>query len=352
MDSQKFQSIVCTLYDDDALRSELEHKNIPVYSLSMKHIYDAYHGIPRLCRLLREKNPDILHTQLFGANIYGRIFGKLFSVPVVMSTVQLCDYSNMEPGLYSCKRKVLDYLTGKLCVNAHVAVSQSVKRHLMTHLAIPQHKIEVIYNYTDTAFFKANLAAKEEFLKGWNIKSSNLVISSIGRLEAQKGHVYLIEAFSRLIRQYPNLKLFIAGKGSLFYYLKSLIQDLSLEKSVYLMGEIKDVRELLSVSDIFVLPSLNEGFSLVLLEAMAMKKACIASDIPQISEVITHGKSGWLFEPKNIETLTQALEELVVNTNQRNQLGENAFKVVQNQFEKEKNVKHLESLYESLLSVS
>lgn len=148
----------------------------------------------------------------------------------------------------------------------------------------------------------------------------------IGRLEEVKGHKFLIQAFAKA--NIGNWELSIVGDGSLMKELKNQVENLGISNRVIFHGHLSDFRLQVSEAEIFVLPSLREGFPNALIEAMSVPLACIATDtFYGYHEIIENGINGILVEPGNVEDLTQAIERLVFDKKQREFIKENAFKI-------------------------
>lgn len=151
-------------------------------------------------------------------------------------------------------------------------------------------------------------------------------IVTVGRLENVKGHKYLIEAFSKVNNK--NWSLQIIGDGSLKSELEKLSYDLGVGKQVIFHGHLKDFKEILKKSEIFVLPSVKEGFPNALIEAMSIPLACISGDYYEGNvEIIEHGENGLLFEPCNVTDLTAKLDLLISDKILRKKLQNSAVKV-------------------------
>lgn len=151
-------------------------------------------------------------------------------------------------------------------------------------------------------------------------------IITVGRLSPEKGHRYLIEAFAALKRF--NWELSIVGDGAERANLKKLTEKLGVRERVLFHGHVQDFRQYLSEAEIFVLPSLKEGFPNALLEAMSVPLACVSSNcIAGPSDIIEHGRNGLLFEPGNVNELAGILEQLINNSNLRKEMAAEAFKV-------------------------
>jgi glycosyltransferase involved in cell wall biosynthesis len=147
----------------------------------------------------------------------------------------------------------------------------------------------------------------------------NRRIVSVGRLEEVKGHKYLIEAFARIDNK--GWELHIIGDGSMRDELENLADSLKLGDFVTFHGHLIDFEEILSTAEIFVLPSIKEGFPNALIEAMSVPLACVSGDYYEGSpEIIEDGINGLLFEPRNVEALSNTLQMLVENDKLRESL--------------------------------
>lgn len=149
-------------------------------------------------------------------------------------------------------------------------------------------------------------------------------IVCVGRLDPQKNHVVLIRAFSEVIKQYPEVTLTIYGKGDYQSHLEALITDLHLKNHVFLPGTVSDIFQKLKKADLFVFPSLYEGFPNALCEAMTMGLPIIASNCSGNIDVIHDNINGRLFDPHDCQRLSKLICELILDYPQRQRLGEAA----------------------------
>lgn len=342
---EKFNNIVCSLAPEGRLVGEIENLGIKVFSLN--GVFSSK-NFPKLAGIIKKNKIDVMHTQLFFADLYGRLAVKLLRVPAMVSTIQSSVY---EPDslLNSNKRKIFDSLSGRLCNDRFIAVSDFVKNSVIRHLRFNPEIIDVIPNYID--FTALNNINEEKVLSlklKLNIKSRELVIITVSRLNPAKGINYLLEAFSGLCSEYNSVKLIIVGDGPSRKELESLSQSRGISDKVLFLYEREDVKELLHMSDFFVFPTLSEGLPLSLLEAMAVGKTCIASDIGPIKEIIEDGERGILFRVKDANDMARAMREAIGRRDKSRRMAEKAQCFVRGKYDIKKNVEHLESLYSSL----
>lgn len=344
----RFLNHVCILYNDTALAPELEAANVRVSRLGMRGIYDAWKGVWQLRSVLREVKPDILHTQLFGADLYGRILGRLSGCRVV-STFQSSVHEPTNPYLFSRKRRALDRLTSHL-VDRFVAVSEFVKASIVKQLGIAPEKIDVIHNYVDfESFSKVDSARVSSLRQAFGFKEETKVLLTVGRLDPPKGHAYLLEAFKEILQENRDVRLLVVGEGPAESSLRRLADDFRLNGSVFFLGLRKDVPELLGLSDIFVLPTLSEGFPMTLLEAVAFRKPCIASRVGPILEVLEDGVTGLLTDPASARQIADAIRLCLRDAEEARRIGERAYDRARQKFDTLMAIGKLKRFYERVM---
>lgn len=210
----------------------------------------------------------------------------------------------------------------RMCVlgsDVVIAVSDSINKYLVC-LGCKPNKIKKLPIFLTSNHLSKGISKKEEFFKNHKTDGNNIIFIYIGRLSREKNVATLISAFSQLYKcSNQNLLLLIAGEGKQFHKSATC-------KRVLFLGHRTDVIDLLHLSDIFILPSLTEGFPFSLLEAMAAGKAIIASNIPAIREVVEDRKEALLFDPHNTDQLKDIMLELCSNPKLREKLGKNAKK--------------------------
>jgi glycosyltransferase involved in cell wall biosynthesis len=211
--------------------------------------------------------------------------------------------------------------------NKIVTVSQSVAQDLIENFGVKREKITVIYNFQDLE--EINRSSLEDLGEFRNLFLKNKVVISVGRLTPQKGLQYLIEGFKKVREKHPETILVILGEGELKEELEKLIENLNLEKKVFLLGFQKNPFKFLKNSSIFVLSSMQEGLPMVLIEAMACGLPVIATDCPGGNKEILDpeynlkvenmrlAKYGILIPPKNSKEISKAISLLLENENLR-----------------------------------
>lgn len=255
----------------------------------------------QLAKLIRQQNPDIIHSHLFQARFYTAI-AYLFSNFGILITHK---HNNVNPIKHNIfiLLEMISILLGKKVI----AISNSVKRSLNRYELIPPKKIFVLYNGIEyEKFFKIAESNKIS-------KEKPIIIGTVCRLEPQKGIRYLLLAMRIILTKFPSVQLEIIGNGSLLHELQTLVNKLGISNSVKFFGKFADVIPFYKRMNVFVLPSLYEGFGIVLLEAMAAGIPVVATKVDGIKEVIVDGDCGILIPPKNPEAIADAILNIIEN---------------------------------------
>ncbi|MBN1793573.1 MAG: glycosyltransferase [Candidatus Omnitrophica bacterium] len=304
--------------------------------------FDAYHfNTPlifwRLYLFLRDYRIDIIHSWLFHANILGRICGCLAGVKAVISTELAID---LQKGPV---RVFLDKVTSALST-AIITNARAVKKALVQREGIDPEKITVIHNGIDFRQFH-DTGAREIVRSYLGFKKDDIVLITVARLHPVKGHVYLIDAVKRLRPHIPRLTLLFVGDGLYRRHIERKVRRERLSGAVIFAGVAHDVTSFLDAADIFVLPSLEEGFPGSILEAMAMEKPVIASRIGGIPEMIEDGREGLLVAPRDITGLEDAVRKIIEDEHFAHEITGHARRKVE-RFTIESMARNIEKLYE------
>ncbi len=224
-------------------------------------------------------------------------------------------------------------LTVRLC-RSFIANSEVVKISNSIHLGVPLKKIEVITRGRSSKNF--------QFQPPNMFSKAPIRFFNVGRLVPVKGQDYLIRAFSQFLKYYPDAILHIAGEGPYRKTLSDLILKLNIQKNVILLGERKDIAQLMNNYDCLVSPSLSEGFSGTLVEAMFSGLPVFASDIPSNKEIINHLSTGYLFQHGSVESILNSMLWFAKNSESAANQAFNAYSYALQNFEQDKQAARLE----------
>lgn len=296
----------------------------------------------RAClRLVRRERVGLIHAHEFSAILCGWIVATMAGVPFV-ATVHGKNY------FWEKLRRRIAYRL----VSRHgrmVVVSQDLKRFLCDKVGVAGKRVEVIYNGVAPA--QAVTDQETQRCKAeLGILGCYPVLGVVGRLDPVKGHRYLLEAMPEILRRWPKAQLLVIGPGELEAALKEQVKQLAIGANVHLLGMRQDVRRLLSVLDAFVLPSLSEGFSIALLEAMASGKPVVATLVGGNPELIDPGRTGFLVQPEDTRDLAANLVSLLSDPGIMQQFGQEGAERVRQHFNVWQMVDRYRDLYVRLLS--
>jgi len=341
LDRTRFNPMVCCLNEKGEFANELEDIGIPVIPLHKKGKLDIV-VINRLIAVIKQYQIDIVHTHLFGSNLWGRIAAILARVPVIIATEHNVDVQKTR--FHLTIDRWLSRRTDKI-----IAVSNKVKEFYVGK-GISADKIEVIYNGIEITKSPSHQVTRSPVKDELEIRDGEVVLAVVGRLVPQKGHRYLFEALGLLNGKY-RFKLLVVGEGPMKDSLWSIVNSLLLKDKVIFTGMRKDVRNILGITDILILPSLREGLPIVALEAMASGVPVVATKVGGTPEVVEDGITGLLVESENPFALAEATNRLFNNRGLARKLGENGYKRVKEMFSLEKMVEGHQRVYEELYKV-
>jgi glycosyltransferase involved in cell wall biosynthesis len=230
-----------------------------------------------------------------------------------------------------------------------IAISPQVKGHLVNDLGVTAEKIEVVHNGIDIERFAALTKDEGRRTKEDLGLGSGPVVGIIARLSDVKGHKYLIQAMKRVLEIFPAATLLIVGEGKERGRLIQLTRKLGIEKQVIFISSVSDTRMVLSVMDVFVMPSLHEGLGLSLMEAMAFGVPVIGSRVGGIPSLIQDGKSGLLVEPEDVAGLSAAIIRVLSDKASSAIMSGSAADFINNNFGLQRQAEETERVYKACL---
>ena len=294
---------------------------------------------PTLARLLRRERPAVFHAHMSSpvACKWGLAAAVAARVPAVLGTVQVGGYEPPDRSAYWQLRAL------SRTVDRYLAVSHGIANELVEGLRWSRRKIDVVYNAVDPARVEVEAPpGLREQLGGGEGRSLVLMPA---RLDAQKGHRVLFEA----IPQVPDAVFLLAGEGPERESLEALATQLGIADRVRFLGRREDVPQLLATCDVFALPSLYEGSSLAVLEAMAARIPIVSSAIGGTDELIEDGRSGLLVAPGDAEGLAAALRRVIDDLALRESLAARARERVEAGLTREQMAARVSGVYRELL---
>ena len=331
---------VAYLVGDGYLDTAFEARGIRTTNLRARSWLDPV-ALARLIRLARRERFDLLHAHLFPGEVFATLAAlRLGGVPLI------CTKHNDEAFLrkwhFRMLHRVISYRASRT-----IAISDHVRRFTMeTGTAHSPRVLTIRYGYDPPAV----LPTREASRATRGVPAGAFLVGAAGRLAAQKGHRHLIEAIPALAPEIPNVQVVIMGEGPMRPALERRTRELGVDRHVRLPGFHPDVQSFLCGLDVFVMPSLWEGFGLVLLEAMAAGRPIVASKVSAIPEVIEDGETGLLVPPADASALGGAILRLWHDPSLREKLGNAGRERLRERFSLDQMVDETERVYAEVLA--
>jgi sugar transferase (PEP-CTERM/EpsH1 system associated) len=336
----EFRHTVIAMTDSGPLANRLP-TGVSVHCLEKRPGLD-WGVVGRLIILLRRLSPDVIHSRNWGS--FDAILPARFTgVPVVIHGEHGRDIK--DPEGRNPRRRYLRRFFAPL-VNRFVAVSNDLRRWLIKDVRIPEQKVTTIHNGVNTNCFTPRNSAAARAALG--LVADRPIIGTVGRLDPVKDQAGLIRAFAQVRSQFPEAVLVIAGDGPCREELRGLVAALRLGESVRLLGERKDIPNVLGAMDVFVLPSIAEGISNTILEAMATGLPIVATRTGGNPELIEDNVAGILVPVRAPEALARAVSTYLRDPQLRHAHGRAARERAIKEFSLEQMVSQYRNLYLSL----
>ena len=348
---KRFRHAIICLTDYTEFRSRIQNPDIRVYVLH-KHPGNDLRLYLKLWRLFRELRPDVVHTRNL-ATLEAQLPALIAGVPYRVHGEHGRDISDLDGS--NRKYQLLRRLFSPM-VQRYIALSRDLERYLHVRVGIPASKISHICNGVDTEKFRPASERREGIVPENFSTPETFIIGTVGRMEAVKDQLNLVKAFIRLVNECPQgsdyLRLIMIGDGMLRNPALSMLEAARLGDIAWLPGECDNVPEMLGAMDVFVLPSLAEGISNTILEAMATGLPVVATNVGGNSEILLHGKTGFLVPRSDPDALAAAIRRYVDDPVLRQIHGASARSRCEAEFSIGAMVRNYQNLYDELLPVN
>lgn len=332
LDRCRFAPRVYCLKRQGAMEQNLERLGVTVTDLNIGASLSAPKSLLRLlafARQLRQERITLLHCYLPRANVFGTMAGRMAHLPAVLVSKR-----SLEPPWLACR--VADAWADVVLAN-----SQAVWRHAVEVEKCRPQKLRLLVNGIDLDRYTP-LAANGH-------QRQEPVVGTVLRLEAIKGPETLLAAARQIVTAVPQVRFVIVGDGRLRPDLERQSALLGLGERLQFLGERHDVAELLPTFTVFLLPSLVEGMSMALLEAMAAARPIVATRVGGNVDLIRDGETGLLVSPGQPDEMARAVLQLLQHPDWAEGMGQAAQRVVVQHHSADSMVRRLEGLYDNLL---
>ncbi|MDD4203372.1 MAG: glycosyltransferase family 4 protein [Candidatus Omnitrophica bacterium] len=293
----------------------------------------------KLTKFVKENNIDIIHAHTRVSQIIACMVSKITGKVFVSTCHGFFKHNKVFRKIFPCWGKKV------------IAISDAVKTHLIEDFKIKEEDVAVIYNGVDVQAYEHIIAEeqKNKMLKEFDFLSGPIV-GTIGRLSPVKGYNYLLHAIKYIKKYIPEINMILIGDGPQKQYLMELAQQLGISENVFFLGSRMDVKKIYPVMDVYVLPSLQEGLGLSLIEAMASEKACVATNVGGISNIISNWEDGLLVDAADSLALADTIRKLIGDSFTRMALGKRARVKVKEKFDIKDTVINTLKFYEEVLN--
>lgn len=344
--------VACLRQRDEGVEEEVRRQGLTIHHLAGGSLFaQAW----TLRRLVQRTRPDVVHSALFRADLVSRIALIGLDTVLVNSLVNTT-YGPARLADPSLRRRrvrvaqVIDVVTGRLLVDHFHAVSEAAKAAATRDQLIPGERITIARRGRDSRRLgepsDRRRAASRQAL---GIPAGALVLVNVARQDPQKGLVFLVDALARLGPRHPELLLLLVGRpGAASAELTRAIERHGVKERVRQVGHRDDVPDLLAASDVFVFPSLWEGYPGAVLEAMALGLPVVAADIPPTREILSP-ETGFLVPAEDSNALASSIEKLLEDPALRGRLGEAARRRFNEAHTIEASAQSMLALYESVV---
>jgi glycosyltransferase involved in cell wall biosynthesis len=312
LNKNNFKTILCVLRERDSLTKQFEDKGISISHLG-RNKFDPT-TLFDILKIIRKEKINIIHAHGYGASNFGRLARMINKTAIIV-------HAHDDDSKYPFHQKVADFLLGRFTDKA-IAVSASVKEASVKKRRIAEEKVLVLHNGIYLEAFSTPEKERVDIERmRLGIKPGHPVVGTVGRLGVEKGIKYLLQAAVQILKASPDTVFLLAGDGPLMEGLKTLSEKLGVDQNVVFAGFCRDIPAVLSIVDIVATPSLTEGSPLAVLEAMAMGKPIVASNVGGIKEILKDGETGLLVPSEDPSSLAEKIIYLIGNQKEAQDLG-------------------------------
>jgi glycosyltransferase involved in cell wall biosynthesis len=303
-----------------------------------------FQAIFKIRELLKKHKIDILHCHDYKADLFGFLASRFLNVRLI-ATNHLWTKETLFLKMYEFLDGIIINLFDKV-----IAVSDDIAKELRKRCIFRQ-KLSTIYNGIDLDkyFLRPN---GQKIRREFNINPETKIVGAVGRLTAQKGFEYLLEAASKILATMSKVTFLIVGEGALKEYLYKKAQELGIQDNVIFTGKRDDMVDVYRSMDVFVLPSIREGLPMAALEALAMVRPVIATNVGGVSSVIRSNETGRLLAPKDVQGLSEAIINFLNNRTEAMLMALKGKELIKENFSSEVMAHKYREVYEELMDVN
>jgi glycosyltransferase involved in cell wall biosynthesis len=343
--ADRFRCSLVTFRIDSRLEA-LQNLPCPLHVLPLQRTYDINAGKTGLHfrRLIRQENVSIVHTFFETSDLWAAPIAKLSGCPVLVS-------SRRDMGILRGRKHHLAYPIVNRLFDRVLAVSDEVRSYCLDRDRLPAERVETLYNGVDLEVLSLK-AGNGDVRMSLGLPPAVPVISTVANIRPVKGIDVLVRAAAHVCREFPEAVFLIAGSvlvPETYTELQTLVESLGLKNNIRFLGKQSNPYPILQTSDVFCLPSRNEGFSNALIEAMGCGLPCVATRVGGNAEALAEGTNGYLVESEDAEALADRILRLLRDPQMRLRMGQAARQTVEERFSIQAMMARLMDIYDELL---
>ncbi|MCZ2845524.1 MAG: glycosyltransferase [Candidatus Bathyarchaeota archaeon] len=333
VDKTRFQISIGAFFNNGPLLSEVEKRNFESRLFKIKHqwnLFEVLFALLKLYHFLKSKKIDIIHMYGFYTNILGRIAARMAKTTIVITGLRMEKFGRN--GFHSFLERMTSHWTDR-----YISISERGQELMLQKQWIEKEKVIVIHSGIDN-----------NWAIGRTLENQNHRVGMIAAFSRFKAHEQIVLAAPSILRTFPDTKFFLAGEGKTKQRIIKLITSLGINANFDFLGDVQDVRQILSKLSVFVLASHTEGLPVSILEAMALGLPVVASKVGGIPELVEDGFTGILVELNHPEEFASAIIQLLSNPEKARRMGEQGKLRIQKEYTLEQMTKKLEDCYYDL----
>ncbi|HLD69164.1 MAG TPA: glycosyltransferase family 4 protein [Candidatus Omnitrophota bacterium] len=316
------------------MTQKIEHITLNIRTKSELD-FRIYFALLPLNKIIQKNKIDVIHAQTRITQVMAACLNKLTGKPFV-STCHGFFKTRWSRRIFPCWGERV------------IAISEAVSEHLQKDFKVDPKQIALIKNGIDLEDFpEVSAEAKEMNRRAFGLEDEP-TIGIIARLSSVKGHDVLIEAMKNVVAKFPRAKLLVVGEGSLEQELKRLVENFNLAANVSFYPVVNQSAQMLSLFDVFVMPSRQEGLGLSVMEAQAAGLPVVASKVGGLPSLIEDGRTGLFVPPDNANLLAEAILLLLRNKDKAKEMGVRARDFIQKEFSAQRMVEETVEVYKTV----
>ncbi len=335
---EKGYNIIIVTSHGSNLEEEAHVSGIKTCVLGLRHAISPFDSL-KVLSILKKEQVDIVNTHSSIDSWVVAPVAKLLGIPVIRTRHVSTRIKN-------------SFLYNRLC-DRIIVTADAIREDMIKVNRINPGKITVIPTGIDLARFNVLKVSSEKVRREFFIPNGVPVIGMVSVLRSWKGHRYFIEAASKIIKVLPYARFMIVGDGPMKDFVEDTVDKFSLQNHVIMTGFRTDIPEIMAAMDIFVLPSTgSEGIPQAILQAQALCRPVIGTNVGGIPEVIEDGVTGVLIPPRDPDTLASSILSLIHDRDRMRELGMNGRRLVKEKFSIQNMVDKIEMVYREFYDIS